>query len=247
MAVLSIGSSMRTAALVFSFLLLQSVLFADTAYQAIRTVQAAKGDAILERIVELRGLGGAPQPKVWNVVLDDPLARGGVRVVEVKENKVVGERTPVSGFISGGASSLIRLADLNLDSSGAFTAVEKAAVNQQIGFDRLDYSLRLNEPGGTPVWFVTVYDIEGKEVGSVQIAATEGAIASEQWRANVPSSGDREYLQTVREEPEEKSHTEKVMDSLENFGQRAKRHFMRDAAAVQRFFTGKSTLDDEDR
>ncbi len=247
MTVLSIGSTMRTAALVVSFFVVQSALFADTAYQAIRTVQASTGDAILERVVEVRGQGGAPQPEVWHVVLDDPLARGGVRVMEVKGNKIVGERTPVSGYLSEGASSLIRLDDLNLDSSGAFSVVEKSAVNQRVGFDKVDYSLRLDAPGGTPVWFVTLYDIEGREVGSVQIAAKEGAVLNEQWFANVPTGNDREYVQDVGEETQEKSGAGKVIDSVGNFGQRVKRHFMRDGAAVQRFFTGRSTLDDEDR
>ncbi len=238
---------MRTAAFVFSFLVFHTTLFADTAYQAIRTVQSSTGDAVLERVVEVRGQGGAPQPDVWNVVLDDPLARGGVRVIEVKKNKVVGERTPVSGYLSEGASSLIRLEDLNLDSSGAFSVVEKAAVNQRIGFDSVDYSLRLDGPGGTPVWFLTLYDINGRAVGSVQIAAKEAAILNEQWYANAQTTNDQEYLQAAGEETQEKSGTEKVFDSVGNFGQRVKRHFKRDAAAVQRFFTGSSTLDEEDR
>ena len=247
MPVRSIGSSMRIAALVFSLFIFQSVLFAETAYEAIRVVQATTGDAVLERVVEVRGQGGAPQPEVWNVVLDDPLARGGVRVMEVKRNKVVGERTPVSGYVSEGASSLIRLDDLNLDSSGAFSVVEKAAVNQQIGFDKVDYSLRLDAPAGAPLWFVTLYDVEGKEVGSVQIAAKEGAIVNEQWYSSVPATNDREYVQAPREETQNRSSAEKVVDSVGNFGLRVKRHFLRDAAAIQRFFTGNSDLDDEDR
>jgi hypothetical protein len=250
---LSIGSTMRIAALVFAIMVFQSTLLAETAYEAIRTVQGANGDAILERVVEVRGKSGTPQPKAWQVVLDDPLARGGVRVMEVKGGKVVGERTPVTGYASEGVSSLIQLSDLNLDSSGAFAAVEKAAVKQQVGFNKVDYSLRLKASSRTPTWFITLYDVNENEVGSVQISAREGTIVAETWAAAaVPNTNDRDYVQSsgqvgTQENSEGKSETEKVVDSLENFGQRAKRHFLRDAAAVQRFFTGKSTLDEEDR
>lgn len=239
---------MRILAILFMLLAFSGTSFGATAYEAMRTAAAERGDAILDRLIELRGLEGVPDPSVWTLVLDDPLARGGVRVIDVKGGQVVGERTPIAGFASLGEGAVIPLAQLNLDSSGAFGVAERAANEQRVGFDRIDYSLRLDRSGGKPVWFLKLTDVTNAQVGTLSIAADTGALLEQNWapvQASETFDGDASYVddQPVRTSPES-SKGEKIYESLRNFGKRAERHFRRDGAALERFFTGESTIDE---
>ena len=65
------------------FVLLMAVAFApgfvsaqDTAYKALRTVGAQRGEKALNQVVAIVGESGRPQPVAWRVTLDDP---GGAR------------------------------------------------------------------------------------------------------------------------------------------------------------------------
>ena len=243
---------MRIIALAIALLAIPSASFGATAYEAMRAAAKERGDVILKRVIELRGLDGTPEPLLWQVALDDPLARGGVRVMDVKEGKVVGERTPVAGYATTGETSIISLQQLNLDSSGAFRVADKAATEQQIGFDRVDYALRLSGPGGAPVWFLTLFDVMNAQVGTLRIAADTGALLEQNWapgQAVGAFDGDASYVQDVPPvrydpNPSPQSDGEKIYESLKHFGKRAERHFRRDGAALERFFTGESDIDE---
>src|SRR5580704_11602944 len=59
--------------------LLMAVAFApgfvsaqDTAYKALRTVGAQRGERALNEVVAIVGESGRPQPVAWRVTLDDP-------------------------------------------------------------------------------------------------------------------------------------------------------------------------------
>ena len=110
----------------------------DPAYTALRLVGKSRGEDTLKHIVELRGQHGAPQPAVWKIVLDDPHARGGIREIEVQSGKIVGERTP----LEHDAASPMALAQLNLDSEGAFTVANQEAQKLNKSFDHVDYVLQ---------------------------------------------------------------------------------------------------------
>src|SRR5207248_1176103 len=71
------------------------VFASDSAYHALRVLGTTRGEAILNRVVEVQGRDGAPQPTTWSVTVDDPAARGGVRVFEVRNGRVVSEHAPV--------------------------------------------------------------------------------------------------------------------------------------------------------
>jgi hypothetical protein len=170
----------------------------------------------------------------------------------MKGTQIVGERTPITGYTSSGDTSIIKLRDLNLDSSGAFTVAEKTATAQKVGFDRVDYSLRLGSPNGAPVWFLTLTDALNAEVGTLKIAADTGTVLEQHWapgQAAQSFDGDALYVDDPPQrqpQPESpaKAEGEKIFDALKHFGKRAERHFRRDGAAVQRFFTGESDADE---
>ena len=86
---------MTRVLLIAIFLAAQAaVQAAETAYTALRVIGKRDGQSILNRVLEVRGRGGAPQPAVWKIILDDTQARGGVREVEVQGGRIIGERTP---------------------------------------------------------------------------------------------------------------------------------------------------------
>ena len=51
----------------------------DTAYKALRTLGAQRGEKALNQVVAISGQSGLPQPVDWRISLNDPAARGGVR------------------------------------------------------------------------------------------------------------------------------------------------------------------------
>ena len=90
-----------------------------TAYQALRTVGREKGESWLDRLVELRGVDGGPQPVRWLLTFRDKNARGGVREFAVTAQGVSSERTPVRVAGSGASSVMGSLF------SASFTAALK--------------------------------------------------------------------------------------------------------------------------
>ncbi len=144
-----------------------------TAYTALRVVGKKIGSGALNRVVELRGRNGSPQPAVWKVVLSEPNARGGIREVEVQRGRVIGERTPVA---RGPVGETMDFSRLNLDSEGVFTIVNKETEKNGQQFDRLDYSLRSGSGGGAPVWTVELFNGRQGRIGTMLIAADSGAV-----------------------------------------------------------------------
>jgi hypothetical protein len=151
----------------------------DTAYQALRTVGAQRGDDALKHVIEVEGQGGVPEPVVWRVVLDDPAASGGVRELDVSHGKIVAEHTPVRAYSGSAAGALIDFHKLNLDSAGAFTVAEKEAQKAKVGFDSVDYTLRTGDgPDANPVWVIHMMDASRHSLATVSLAADTGALVS---------------------------------------------------------------------
>jgi hypothetical protein len=148
---------------------------AATAYTALRVVGKQKGQPVLNRVLELRGRNGMPQPAVWKIILAESDARGGVREIEVQRGKIISERTASRGT-HGEAMDFSRL---NLDSEGVFTIINKETERQGLPFDRVDYALRSGSGGGTPVWTADVYDGARGRVATMQIAADSGVILTQ--------------------------------------------------------------------
>ena len=151
----------------------------DTAYQALRTVGAQRGEDALKHVIEIEGVGGVPQPNVWRVVLDDPAARGGVRELDVARGKITAEHTPVRAYGGSAAGALIDFHKLNLDSSGVFTVAEKETQKAHVGFDAVDYTLRTGDgPDASPVWVLHMMDASRHSIGTMSVAADNGSIVS---------------------------------------------------------------------
>jgi hypothetical protein len=148
----------------------------DTAYKALRTLGAQRGEKALNQVTAIVGQSGRPQPVAWRIVLDDPAARGGERELDIVSGQISSERTPVRSPAAG--SNPIDLTKLNLDSDGAFRTAENEASRNQVGFDSVNYRLTVDTASGQPVWNLDMFDYEQRPVGTVRIAASNGTLLS---------------------------------------------------------------------
>jgi len=221
--------------LFFALLLLPMIAFGrDTAYQALRTLQNERGRELLNRVVEVKGFGGIPQPETWVIVVDDPLARGGVREVEITDGKISSERTPVKGYSGISTDSIMNFEKLNLDSKGAFTLAEQEAKIARVSFDAVDYVLQRDADRGVPVWTLQLLNPDLQRVGTLTIAADNGAVLS---RSFEPESA------ALRGHKAMKQGAEKAKEEGEHLGRKIDRTMRRVGGSVEEFFTGHRTFD----
>ncbi len=184
-----------------------------TAYTALRSMGKSLGSDSLNRVVEVTGRGGTPQPTEWRILLAG--GKGG----GTNEVKVAGSRI-VSQNLSDQVSPLkpIQLQDLNLDSSGAFDAANEQARKAKIPFTALDYTLRVSPATGKPVWDIELQNEAGTHVGSVRLAAHDGKLIavnglnqtpapSSTPRALVSADGDHDAVQPTRVAPSRNTST----------------------------------------
>lgn len=213
----------------------------DTAYKALRVFGKQQGDNLLNRVVELRGRSGVPQPQVWKITASDPAARGGLIEVEIQRGRIISQRTPTSR--SGSTGAVLDLNRLNLDSDGAFTIADQEMRRRAIPFDRIDYVLRSSVQAQPPVWQLDLYD-RGTKVATMHVAADTGSILEqEHFAPTTPSRGpssDRDYVDAS---PAPR-HTENddSDNSVGRFFRRVGRHFEKRGHQLKNFFSS-----DDDR
>ena len=159
-------------------LLVAATTFAQenpTAYDALRVVGDRFGRDAVNRVISVTGIGGAPQPETWKILLEDQQAEAGVREVDVRRGRVVGERTPVRTVVGSTEGAAIDTAKLNLDSSGAFSVASHTAQTSHVPFATVSYALRTDDRSN-PVWIVTLNDEARRSVGSIHIGANRGTV-----------------------------------------------------------------------
>jgi hypothetical protein len=146
-----------------------------TAYEALRTVGNRLNRDYLHRVISVTGVDGSPQPARWKILLEDSHARGGVREVEVANDRIVSERTPVRPVVGSTEGSTINTSRLNLDSSGAYAVASHTAEKSNTQFSTVSYTLRTDEHGD-PLWIVTLEDQSRRPVGTIYIGANSGNV-----------------------------------------------------------------------
>jgi hypothetical protein len=184
----------------------------------------------LQNVIEVKGRNGTPQPLVWTILINDPLARGGVREIEVSNGHVTSERTPIKTYSGQGDGIALNFQKLNLDSQGAFAVAETEARNAKIGFFSVDFDLRCQEAGAAPIWIVQLLDDQQHSVGNVHVAADTGAVVST----------------TFTKVVETKSEWAKgggLNGRVKRFGSAVGQSMKQAAGATEEFFTGERTID----
>ncbi len=225
----------------------------ESAYQALRAVGKERGEEVLNHVISVHGSNGAPQPAMWKITLEDSSARTGVRELEVKDGKIVSERTPMSAS----AGSVMNFQKLNLDSEGAFKIAVKEASKARVGFDSVDFTLHGGEEGHPPVWVMELQDSSHHSLGMMQIAADTGAVVrSSLYGSNRPHQPvvedvpDRAPVVHDVDVPPGSGDDEYVEDSNGNhlrIGHKINKALHEAGASLEQFFTGKRTLDQKYR
>ncbi len=238
---------MKVAPLFSLLLFMHSVAFGrDTAYQALRTLGKDRGQSILNRVIEVKGRNGNPQPTSWKVVVDDPAARGGVREFEIEKGRIAMERTPVKSYSGSSEGAVMNFQKLNLDSQGAFTVAEKEAKKAQVGFDAVDYLLRTDDSSHSPVWILRLADASQSTVGTLRIAADDGRVLFRDGFTG-RSQPEPSYTPPPREPRHDTPPRDNQEDDVEvnpnGVGHNIKKGFLKAGASIEEFFTGKRTLD----
>ena len=252
---------MKALCCLTAFLLIHAVcLGRDSAYKALRVVGGAGNDAALNHVIEVKGKNGDPQPVAWVILLDDQNARGGVREVEVSNGKIVSEHTPVRSYVGSSAGIVMDFKRLNLDSEGAFTIANQEATKRNTGFDSVDYALRSDDQTNAPVWVLKLLDTNNVNVGTVYIAADNGAVLrTDGFGAARHDSPDtttphQNYTDTytppdtVQPAPSPLASGTSADDDDnpppgKGVGHEINKGFHRIGASLQQFFTGKRTWD----
>lgn len=163
---------MRIALLALAILLASQAARATTAYEALRVLGKQKSEALLDRITEVRGEKGAPQPRVWKITVKDAAAKGGAKEYSVQASRVSGEQSSQSG------GATMNMSQLNLDSDGVHTVAEREAKKVAFTYDHASYALRAGSKGGSPVWEIRLTNDQTGDTARLNIAATTGNILS---------------------------------------------------------------------
>ncbi len=139
------------------------------------------GDQALTHLVSMKGYEGVPQPSEWEIVTHDAqsptlLHRYRVGLGYVRDEGPVEDQYPgkePAGYID--------YSQLRLDSVGAFTVAEAAALQAKMGFDSLNMALRCREYSREPVWILHLVNDEGLLVGKVHMSANTGRVFRTIW------------------------------------------------------------------
>jgi len=201
---------MRTFALALALAALPSLALAenDTAYKALRIFGKKFGDQQLNRVVEVRGRAGSPQPQVWKITAADSGARAGVLEADVQRGKVISQRTPTA---RGDSGSPLDLNHLNLDSDGAFTVANQEMEKRNVPFDRIDFTLRSSGSSRAPVWHLDLFDGANGKIASFEISADTGAVLEQNvgQPRNAPDqfADDRAYVNGGNPPPRDREYS----------------------------------------
>ncbi len=138
----------------------------DTAYTALRLVETRYGADALDRVVQLRGDGGA-----WKVYLLDSASSSEATEVWVRNGRVI----DVSKVANRVAPAPLNLNELNLDSDGALATVKQYTA-ASLAEESVTLTLSSMSDLNLPVWTATWRNKGDANVSTMYIAANTGSV-----------------------------------------------------------------------
>ena len=228
---LAIASLVSTAA----------VALAGNAGSAISAMQTVADQPVAQSaaFIELRGERGDPMPAEWAVLLADPSARGGVREMTVANGQITSERTPLAGYSDISSRPALDRAKVSVDASSAFDIAQREAVQSQLGFHWIDYTLATNPQTFQPEWTVRLYDSSGSLAGTTRIAALGGEVIE----PLVPAEGAEVGKKSGKKVG---GVVGKVVDFTESTAKKVQNTTLRAVGDVQEFMVGERTVGPKD-
>lgn len=157
-------------------LLINSLVAAETAFSALKALNDPSRPGLLLGLAEVKGKEGVPQPGEWLVICNDPNAHGGIRELTIVNGRIVSERTPMGEYAGEGDLPHLTVTPTMVDSGPLFKKVDREAKVAQVGFDSIDYVLRVDVISGKPIWIVKLHNSSGALVGNMEISAETGEV-----------------------------------------------------------------------
>ncbi len=139
------------------------------------------GPESVEWIVELRGEKGVPQPEEWELMAFNKRAPRLLHWFSVNDRRVKDEGEDEEYYPKRPPLGYVSINDVRVDSKAAFTIAEAEASKAQMGFDSLNYLLRIREFSREPIWRVELIDADRMLVGQVYISAENGEVLRTIW------------------------------------------------------------------
>ncbi len=161
--------------LVFCFLI-APLSAAETALSALKALNNASRPELLAGLAELKGKEGVPQPPEWIILCNDPNTHGGIRELTVANGHIISERTPMGEYVGEGDLPHLTVSPTTIDSGVIFKIVDREAKAARIGFDSIDYVLRVDAISGKPLWIVQLHKSSGALVGTMELSAETGEV-----------------------------------------------------------------------
>ena len=151
------------------------------AVAGIQRIEEKFGPEFLQRVFEMTGVAGDPQPLEWRITAHDPMVKSALHEFWIGGRRATDEGLNDDFYPERLPKGFFKRARLKLDSPQAFAAVERLAREARIGFDRVNYKLHCREYSDEPVWTLTLLDDEEEIVGSVHLSAETGEILRTVW------------------------------------------------------------------
>ncbi|MFN2509050.1 MAG: hypothetical protein ABR589_09790 [Chthoniobacterales bacterium] len=222
-----------------------------TAYDALKVVGTQFHRAALNRVISVTGVDGDPQPVRWNILIADRNAPGGVRELQVAGGRIISNQTPGRSVVGSTEAATINTAQLNLDSSGAFSVASYTADKSHTNFSQVAYTLRTNDRG-VPVWIVTLQDEARRPIGTIHIAANRGNVTRVEGlyrganmanveedrveRTEEEEAGDEEIYAVDEDEEDENAVKREIKHMFRRTKRDARRMFERVSRSFEDFF-----------
>ena len=215
-----------------------------TAYLAVKAAQ--KGADPSADLVEVTGERGEPQPQEWKVILARSRGKG-------RDSRGRCFRR-CRCFAADAVTRLLRpecavrdcLTRLNLDSDRAFEIANKQAVAKKVSFSWVDYTLRANAVGGSPMWILRLFNNMGSQVGVIQISAENGSVIAPLEPGTPAPTEPTEQFTDTQTGRTVGGFLGRVGGTLGGIANGVKNTTLRTVGTVQEFFTGERTVGPKD-
>lgn len=172
---------------------------AVTAAAAVEVVARDRGRPYAESLVHVIGVGGVHQPKVWRVLARDPYRPGAIRDFTVDSGRVVSDQFVPPAYHERVPGAVIPPAEIRYDSDAVFGLADRAARTAGVGFDTLDYEIRVLGSGaeGVSLWLVRLNDKDGRTVGELAMRSLDGVVIRQEWFPQGKGTLDGRYATTT--------------------------------------------------
>lgn len=186
---------MRHFLIMSGCLVASSLAAGSTALEAVKLLPKEQR----ARVARIEAREGMPVPERWYILVNDREAENGLKEFVVADGAIVAERG-VSQFSESVTPEQVFGDSVRFDSSRAAQLVQQYAQVNDVTVANIAYQLRKDGATAVPLWRLTCYNAIGRELGSLTITATKGAVISHQGFSVEPASA-------VAEKPREKLRT----------------------------------------